>query len=302
MGFSPCHFSDAVKHYYYHYDGLGSAVAISDEAGNIIEKYEYSVYGDVRIVAKENGQTREVSIIDNPYYFTGRHLDAETGLYYYRARYYSPTLGRFIQTDPIGYQGGMNLYAYCSSNPVGLVDALGLCATSGTIADWVYYSYFGTEGSGYNLAGAAHVRSAYNATVSAFGPGITNAQRSWAQAYYNSPDHSTATSRALTELYEATRFKARSYNNPARTSTVMNRVGQIGRIGGNIAIVGGTAISAYNVATADDHWRALAQEGGGTLGAVGGASGGAWAGAKAGAFVGTWLLVPLAQSRISVWT
>ena len=57
------------KHYYYHQDGLGSVTASSDEAGNTIEKYEYSVYGDVQIVAKENGETRAVSIIDNPYYF-----------------------------------------------------------------------------------------------------------------------------------------------------------------------------------------------------------------------------------------
>ena len=46
------------KYYYYHYDGLGSVIAISDESANTIEKYEYSVYGDVQIVAKENGQTR----------------------------------------------------------------------------------------------------------------------------------------------------------------------------------------------------------------------------------------------------
>ena len=114
------------KHYYYHYDGLGSVTAISDEAGNTIEKYEYSVYGDVQILAKENGETREVSIIDNPYYFTGRRLDNETGLYYYRARYYSPTLGRFLQTDPIGYTAGLNLYAYCNNAPVFLVDPFGL--------------------------------------------------------------------------------------------------------------------------------------------------------------------------------
>ncbi len=101
-------------------------IAISDEAGNTIEKYEYSVYGDVWIVAKENGETRTVSIIDNPYYFTGRHLDTETGLYYYRARYYSPTLGRFLQTDPISYKGGMNLYTYCGNSPTIFADPLGL--------------------------------------------------------------------------------------------------------------------------------------------------------------------------------
>ena len=46
--------------YYYHYDGLGSMITISDESGNTIERYEYSVYGKVNIVAKQNGERREV--------------------------------------------------------------------------------------------------------------------------------------------------------------------------------------------------------------------------------------------------
>ncbi|UCG49782.1 MAG: RHS repeat-associated core domain-containing protein, partial [Phycisphaerales bacterium] len=82
-------------------------VAISDEQSQQVEKYEYSVYGRVRIMAP-NGQSRTVSIIGNPYYFTGRRLDGETGLYYYRARYYSPEIGRFLQTDPIGYSDSLN--------------------------------------------------------------------------------------------------------------------------------------------------------------------------------------------------
>ena len=100
------------------------------QAGNTIEKYEYSVYGEVNIVAKQNGETRPASIIGNPYYFTGRRLDTETGLYYYRARYYSPALGRFLQTDPIGYADGIDWYAYCGNNPVVLVDPWGLCRDS----------------------------------------------------------------------------------------------------------------------------------------------------------------------------
>ena len=58
--------------------------------------------------------------------FTGREYDAETGLYYYRARCYDPAIGRFLQTDPIGYKGGINLYSYCSNNPIIYVDPLGL--------------------------------------------------------------------------------------------------------------------------------------------------------------------------------
>ncbi len=54
--------------------------------------------------------------------FTGREYDKETGLYYYRARYYNPQIGRFLQTDPIGYTDGMNWYGYCRNNPVVFAD------------------------------------------------------------------------------------------------------------------------------------------------------------------------------------
>jgi RHS repeat-associated protein len=82
--------------YYYHFDGLGSVVALSNINGQIIERYSYDVFGE----------PNRTSSIGNPYFFTGRERDSETGLYYYRARYYSPKIGRFLQTDPIGYEGG----------------------------------------------------------------------------------------------------------------------------------------------------------------------------------------------------
>jgi RHS repeat-associated protein len=108
------------------YDGLGSVIALSDSNGNIVEQYKYDVFGKPTIM-EPNDAVISSSAYDNPYMFTGRRYDEQTGLYYYRARYYSPDLGRFISADPIGYYDSLNLYQYCLNNPVNYIDPWGLC-------------------------------------------------------------------------------------------------------------------------------------------------------------------------------
>ncbi|MCD4830525.1 MAG: hypothetical protein K8R02_01805 [Anaerohalosphaeraceae bacterium] len=116
------------KHYYYHSDGLGSIIAMSDSDGSLAESYEYDVFGSLKIY-NALGSATTTSSMANPYFFTARRYDPETGLYYYRARMYSPALGRFLQPDPIGYKGGLNLYGYVGNNPIMFTDPRGLCVS-----------------------------------------------------------------------------------------------------------------------------------------------------------------------------
>lgn len=103
---------------YYHADGLGSITHITDASGNIIQSYIYSTFGEI---VTQDGN------LPNPYTYTSREYDPESGLYYYRARYYDAKIGRFLQTDPIGFTGGdVNFYAYVGNNPINLMDPLGL--------------------------------------------------------------------------------------------------------------------------------------------------------------------------------
>ncbi len=77
--------------YYYFYDGLGSVTDLTLASGELVESYQYDVYG----------QPSPLSSVGNRFYFTGREFDQETGLYHYRARAYHPGIGRFGQRDPV---------------------------------------------------------------------------------------------------------------------------------------------------------------------------------------------------------
>jgi RHS repeat-associated protein len=91
-------------------DIQGSVIAALDSSSGTLSKIGYLPYG-------------KSAATSSPFGFTGQRIDLETnGLYYYRARHYSPAWGRFMQTDPIGISGGVNLYAYVGNNPLNLVD------------------------------------------------------------------------------------------------------------------------------------------------------------------------------------
>ena len=103
-------------------DRLGSAVALASASGEVKTTYAYDPFGGVF-------KSGEVS--DNPYQFTGRENDG-TGLQYNRARYYSPSMARFISQDPAGFVEGANLYDYVSGAPVDLTDPTGEVSSSGS--------------------------------------------------------------------------------------------------------------------------------------------------------------------------
>jgi RHS repeat-associated protein len=118
---SPVAFITNGQTYIYHTDEIGSVVALSDSNGAIAEQYSYGPFG----------QSHQLSLIGNPLRYTARRLDDETGHYYYRARYYEPQWGKFLQADPIGYADGMNRYAYVGHDPIGLIDPFGTMAVGG---------------------------------------------------------------------------------------------------------------------------------------------------------------------------
>jgi RHS repeat-associated protein len=98
-------------------DALGSTLLATNAAGQLTEKYRYLAYG----------LTQSVGANSSAYRYTSRRFDSETGLHFYRARTYSSALGRFLQTDPIGYQGGVHLYAYTDNDPLNQTDPSGNC-------------------------------------------------------------------------------------------------------------------------------------------------------------------------------
>lgn len=112
--------------FYYLKDMLGSTVALTDTNGDIIERYYYEPYGDTVITDEEGFEQRASSAYGNPFMWTGQRYDSNHELYHFWARSYSPMLGRWLQRDPLGYIGGLNLYQYVYSRPMNLVDPLGL--------------------------------------------------------------------------------------------------------------------------------------------------------------------------------
>ena len=120
--------------FFYHADNLGSIRRLTDENGTIVNAYDYDSYG---------GLETSVEGISSPFSYTGREFDAESGLYYYRARYYDASIGRFLNEDPTQFLSGtVNFYAYVTNNPVSFRDPSGLqdstdAAAAGAVGTYI---------------------------------------------------------------------------------------------------------------------------------------------------------------------
>ena len=102
---------------YYEANGLGSVTSLSNAAGSLAQTYMFDGFGKL---------TASSGSLTNPFQFTGRESDSETGLYYYRARYYDSNTGRFLREDPSRFGAGVNFYAYVLNDPVDNTDPTGL--------------------------------------------------------------------------------------------------------------------------------------------------------------------------------
>jgi RHS repeat-associated protein len=110
---------------YYHHDGLGNTIAITNGNAEVLERYSYDVFGLVTIVDASTGNAIPQSAHGVRHFYTGHDFQAELGLYLTHYRAYEPALGRWLSADPIGENGGWNLYGYGQNNPVTTIDPTG---------------------------------------------------------------------------------------------------------------------------------------------------------------------------------
>ncbi|MBI5117924.1 hypothetical protein HZA56_15725 [Candidatus Poribacteria bacterium] len=118
------------QNYSYLYDGKGEVTALLNGSEEVVAAYTYDAFGNLM---------SGIGTLSQPFKFSTKPYDQETGLSYFGYRFYSPVVRRWITRDPIGYAGGMNLYAYVGNGPVNWIDPLGL--TPQDRVDWAENQY-----------------------------------------------------------------------------------------------------------------------------------------------------------------
>ena len=139
--------------YFYRKDAQANVVALLDNNGSVVVKYNYDAWGNC-VVDASTTNTELASL--NPFRYRSYYLDTETGFYFLKTRYYDPKIGRFLTIDDLSYLdpdniNGLNLYAYCGNNPVNRIDPLGCDWWNPFTWDW--QGIFNSIGNTLSTAG-----------------------------------------------------------------------------------------------------------------------------------------------------
>jgi RHS repeat-associated protein len=111
--------------YWVHTDHQGSVEALTDVSGNVVERYRYTSFGQITVMDAAFGVLSAAPKI--PFTYTAREWEPEVEMYFYRARFMDPKMGRFISQDPLGFGAGdLNVLAYVSNNAINGIDPMGL--------------------------------------------------------------------------------------------------------------------------------------------------------------------------------
>lgn len=143
--------------YTFHHDNLQSVLGLTGHEGSVLQAISYGPFGE---------KIATTGAANNNYlHFTGREEDPDSGLYYFRARYYDPAVGRFITEDPKGFDAGVNFYAYAQNNPINANDPYGLETWSGMVNLNLNTPFFqGGGGTALNFGVDNHGRVSFSIT------------------------------------------------------------------------------------------------------------------------------------------
>jgi RHS repeat-associated protein len=211
---------------YYEADGLGSITSLSNSAGALTNTYTYDSFGNT---------TNSTGSVSNFLRYTAREFDTETSLYYYRARYFDPSVGRFLSEDPIGLNGGLNLYRYALNGPTVNTDPSGMCppkkkgcdaafpsdSTTAKLAQLVYAEGNGSASGDLTIASVV-VNDANYGNPAEFGSGILGVINKKFAATGNDKFNSVSNADKVANLNAA---NCRSYKNAAAAAAAAQAPG-----------------------------------------------------------------------------
>ncbi len=209
--------------FYYHANTIYSIYGLSDSYGELVERYDYDPYGaHVLIVAGVRTPGALAEYYANPFTFTAHMLDPETGNHWMRMRYYHARLGRFVGRDPIGFQGGLSIYAYAGSSPCMAIDIMGLYDEDVHMGLTQMIAF----GLGISRVGSALIASSNMETDTMFDPTIIN-NNNWMWHFDRSLDSVDSRlflmSREFNRAAEACNYLRRMHDNADVAAQALGR-------------------------------------------------------------------------------